>query len=106
MGGKDSHASQRLWGGNPTSTSRETEIGGSHMSRKNSTAVGIGAAISGAAIAAFLSMGTAYADTPDISVPNGSEDLPWQNTDTGGFSELFGGTGSVQGVTDAQDDTT
>jgi hypothetical protein len=78
------------------------------MSRKNSTAVGIGAAISGAAIAAFIGMGTAYADTPDIipSVPNGSEDLPWQNIDTGGFSELFGGTGSVQGVTDAQDDTT
>jgi hypothetical protein len=32
------------------------------MSRKNSTVVGIGAAISGAAIAAFLSVGTAYAD--------------------------------------------
>jgi hypothetical protein len=69
------------------------------MSRKNSTAVGIGAAISGAAIAAFIGMGTAHA------TPNGSEADPWQNTDTGGFSELFGGTGSVQGADDLSADT-
>ncbi len=68
------------------------------MSHKNSTAVGIGAALSGAAIAAFLSMGTAHA------TPNGSEADPWMNTDTGGFSELFGGTGSVQGANDLSAD--
>jgi hypothetical protein len=70
------------------------------MSRKNSTAVGIGAAISGAAVAAFIGMGTAHAD------PSGSIDNPFVNTDPGGFSELFGGTGTVQGSVDAMDDHT
>jgi hypothetical protein len=70
------------------------------MSRKNPTAMGIGAAISGAAIAAFIGMGTAHAD------PSGSIDNPFVNTDTGGYSELFGGTGTVQGAIDAQDDVT
>jgi hypothetical protein len=69
------------------------------MSRKNSTAIGIGTALSGAAIAMFIGMGTAHADVL------GSETDPFQNTDTGGFSELFGGTGSVQGPNDALADT-
>ncbi len=34
------------------------------MSRKHSTAFGVGAAVAGAAIAAFVGMGTAHADTP------------------------------------------
>lgn len=38
------------------------------MSRKQFTALGISAAMSGAAVAAFLSMGTAHADTPIIDV--------------------------------------
>ena len=38
----------------PQPTSRETEIGGSHMSHKNSTARAVGAAIGGAAIAAAV----------------------------------------------------
>ena len=64
------------------------------MSRKHSTALGIGAAMSGAAVAAFLSMGIAHA------VPDGTEDNPFINADTGGFSELFGGTGTAQGADD------
>jgi hypothetical protein len=64
------------------------------MSRKHSTALGIGAAMSGAAIATFLSMGIAHA------TPDGTEDNPFINTDTGGFSELFGGTGTAQGPDD------
>ena len=64
------------------------------MSRKYPTAVGIGAALSVAAIATFLSMGTAHA------LPDGTEDNPFINTDTGGFSELFGGTGTAQGPND------
>jgi hypothetical protein len=68
------------------------------MSRKHSTALSIGAAMGGAAVAAFLSMGTAHA------VPSGTEDNPWENTDTGGFSELFGGTGSAQAGPDASAD--
>jgi hypothetical protein len=43
------------------------------MSRKHSTAFGIGAAMSGAAVAAFLSIGTAHAD--DTAVPDGYSDL-------------------------------
>jgi hypothetical protein len=42
------------------------------MSQKNSTARAVGAAIGGAAIAAFVGMGTAHADTP---IPPGWEDL-------------------------------
>jgi len=49
------------------------------MSRKHSTALGIGAAMSGAAVAAFLSMGTAQADYP---------------TSDDGFEILFGGPGN------------
>ena len=64
------------------------------MSRKHSTALGIGAAMSGAAIATFLSMGIAHA------TPDGTEDNPFINTDTGGFSELFGGTGTMQAGAD------
>ena len=64
------------------------------MSRYYPTAVRIGAAMGGAAVAAFLSMGTAHA------LPDGTEDNPFINTDTGGFSELFGGTGTAQGAND------
>jgi hypothetical protein len=49
------------------------------MSRKHSTALGIGAAMSGAAVAAFLSMGTAQADYP---------------TSDDGFQILFGAPGT------------
>lgn len=60
------------------------------MSRKYSTALGIGAAMSGAAVAAFIGMGTAHADTPyvdtyadspgvvtagDITTPNDAYDM-------------------------------
>jgi hypothetical protein len=45
------------------------------MSRKHSTAMGVSAAVAGAAVAAFLSMGNAYADTD-------------------GYSDLFGATGT------------
>jgi hypothetical protein len=69
------------------------------MSRLNPTAVGIGAAIGGAAMAALIGMGTAQAD------PTGTLDNPFVNTDTGGFSELFGGTGTVQGANDLSADT-
>jgi hypothetical protein len=48
------------------------------MSRKHSTALGIGAAFGGAAVATFLSMGTAHAD--DSLAPDG-------------FSDLFGSSG-------------
>jgi hypothetical protein len=65
------------------------------MSRKYSTAIGLAA---GAACAAFIGMGTVHADVL------GSETDPFQNTDTGGFSELFGGTGSVQGANDLSAD--
>ena len=68
------------------------------MSRKNSTAVGIGAAMSGAAVAMFVGMGTAHA------APNGTLSDPYVNLDNGGYSELFGGTGTVQGVNDASAD--
>jgi hypothetical protein len=43
------------------------------MSRKHSTALGISAAISGAAVAAFLGMGMAHAD--DSLTPDGYTDL-------------------------------
>jgi hypothetical protein len=43
------------------------------MSRKHSTALGIGAAMGGAAVATFLSMGMAHAD--DSLVPDGWSDL-------------------------------
>jgi hypothetical protein len=49
------------------------------MSHKNSTALAVGAAIGGAAVAAFLSMGTAHADV-----------IP----DADGYSDLFGATGT------------
>jgi hypothetical protein len=44
------------------------------MSRKNSTARAVGIAISGAAIAAFVGMGTAHADDT-VVIPAGWEDL-------------------------------
>jgi hypothetical protein len=43
------------------------------MSRKHSTAIGIGTAMAGAAIAAFVGMGTAQAD--DTLTPDGYTDL-------------------------------
>ena len=49
------------------------------MSRKHSTALGVGAAAAGAAVAAFISMGTAHAD--DTLTPDG-------------YSDLFGATGT------------
>lgn len=51
------------------------------MSRKHSTALGIGAAMSGAAVAAFLSMGTAHAQS---DYPVGFD----------GFEILFGAPGN------------
>jgi hypothetical protein len=67
------------------------------MSRKHSTALGIGAAMGGAAVAAFLSMGTAHAVV-------GGE------LDTDGYSDLYGATGTTgvglaQGADNAQLDT-
>jgi hypothetical protein len=56
------------------------------MSRKHSTALGVGAAVAGAAVAAFLGMGTAYAEGGD-GIPDG-------------YSDLFGATGTV-GLHDA-----
>jgi hypothetical protein len=53
------------------------------MSRKHSTALGIGAAMSGAAVAAFIGMGTAHAD-----IPSGDE----------GYSILYGGDGTDPGL--------
>ena len=60
------------------------------MSHKHSTALGIGAALGGAAVATFLSMGTAYADPV--------ADYPINND---GFEILFGGPGT-QGLVDGQ----
>jgi hypothetical protein len=68
------------------------------MSHKYFTA--IGAALGGAAVASFVGMGTAHADTP-----TGTIDNPFINTDSGGYSELFGGTGTVQGANDLAADT-
>lgn len=75
------------------------------MSRRNSTgtrrtAAGVGMVAGAAIAAAMFGMGTANAD------PTGTLDNPFVNTDLGGFSELFGGTGTVQGAIDAQDDVT
>jgi hypothetical protein len=66
------------------------------MSRKDSTAMGVGAALAGAAVAAFVSMGTAHADL-DALTPDG-------------YSDLFGATGTegvvaTQGAADASLDT-
>lgn len=58
------------------------------MSRKHSTALGIGAAMTGAAVASFLSMGTAHADYP---------------TSDDGFQILFGAPGT-QGLVPGQID--
>ena len=44
------------------------------MSRKHSTALGFSAAISGAAVAAFISMGTAHADD-SLLAPDGFQDM-------------------------------
>ncbi len=89
-GGKDSCTSQRLWGCNPAiHIDSDTEIGGSHMSRKHSTALGISAAVAGAAVATFLSMGTAYADIPGTAL------------DADGYSDLYGALGN-ENVTVAQ----
>ena len=54
------------------------------MSRKHSTALGIGAAMGGAAVAAFLSMGMAHAD--DLVVTPPVDD---------GFQILFGAPGTL-----------
>jgi hypothetical protein len=54
------------------------------MSRKHSTALGIGAALGGAAVASFLSMGTANA-IPVSDYPNGDD----------GFQILFGAPGNA-----------
>jgi hypothetical protein len=54
------------------------------MSRKHSTALGIGAAMSGAAVAAFIGMGTAHADV----APPGDQ----------GYSILYGGDGTDSGL--------
>jgi hypothetical protein len=59
------------------------------MSRKHSTAVGVGAAVAGAAVATFLSLGTAPAAHADIIL------------DHDGYSDLFGATGT-EGVIAAQ----
>jgi len=55
------------------------------MSRKHSTALGIGAALGGAAVAAFFSMGTAQALPGDFD----------------GYEDLFGGPGT-SGISPAQ----
>jgi hypothetical protein len=65
------------------------------MSHKYSTVIGLAA---GAACTAFIGMGTAHA------TPTGTIDNPFVNLDNGGYSELFGGTGTVQGVNDASAD--
>jgi hypothetical protein len=54
------------------------------MSRKHSTAFGIGAATAGAAVAAFLSMGMAHADVV----------IPGTEVDHDGYSDLFGALGN------------
>jgi hypothetical protein len=63
------------------------------MSQRNSTALAVGASIGGAAIAAFVSMGTAHAVG-----------------DADGYSDLFGATGTpgvvaTQGAADSSLDT-
>jgi len=62
------------------------------MSRKHSTALGIGAALGGAAVATFLSMGTAQADVSSYPV------------DDDGFQILFGAPGT-EGLVPGQIDT-
>lgn len=62
------------------------------MSRKHSTALGVGAAIGGAAVAMFLSMGTAHAD---ITIPFID---PYSPPDP--YDVLFGAMGT-QGVDNA-----
>jgi hypothetical protein len=69
------------------------------MSRKHSTALGIGAALGGAAVATFLSMGNAQAQ-PDYAT----------NTDDG-YEVVFGHPGEAglaagQGASNLTDDTT
>jgi hypothetical protein len=69
------------------------------MSQGNSTGVrrtglGVSLAAGAAVAAAMFGMGTAHADVL------GTENDPFINTDPGGISELFGGTGTVQGVND------
>jgi hypothetical protein len=53
------------------------------MSRKHSTAMGVGAAVAGAAVATFLSLGTAPAALADDSLA------------PDGYSDLFGATGTA-----------
>jgi hypothetical protein len=62
------------------------------MSRKHSTALGVGAAVGGAAVAMFLSMGTAHAD---ITIPFID---PYSPPDP--YDVLFGAMGT-QGVDNA-----
>jgi hypothetical protein len=67
------------------------------MSRKHSTAFGIGTAVAGAAVAAFVGMGTANAVVGDL-------------LDADGYSDLYGATGTTgvgiaQGLDNAQLDT-
>jgi hypothetical protein len=63
------------------------------MSRKDSTAMGVGAALAGAAVAAFVSMGTAHADV-----------ISTYPTDDDGFQILFGAPGT-QGLVPGQIET-
>lgn len=58
------------------------------MSRKHSTALGVGAAVAGAAVAAFISMGTAYAVG-----------------DADGYTDLLGGGNLPQAADNASLDT-
>jgi hypothetical protein len=67
------------------------------MSRKHSTALSVGAALGGAAVATFLSMGTAHAVVGGL-------------LDSDGYSDLYGATGTegvlpAQGLDNAQLDT-
>jgi hypothetical protein len=62
------------------------------MSRKHSTALGIGAAMGGAAVAAFLSMGMGMAHADDTLTPDG-------------YTDLLGGGSLPQAADDASLDT-
>ena len=82
----------------PQSTSRDTEIGGSHMSQKDSTgrrlraAFSLASLVGGALAAAALSMGTAHADTVI------ARSRPLRRDDP--YDVLFGAQGT-QGVDNA-----
>jgi hypothetical protein len=59
------------------------------MSRKHSTALGIGAVMGGAAVAAFLSMGTAHADADPYTDLLGGGSLPQAADDASLDSQAF-----------------